>query len=218
VTERDWLEWHAPYDVAGSPLRRRLAIVQEHVRLALDSAPPEPIRIISMCAGQGRDLAGVLPDHPRGKDAVARLVEMDARNVALAQQAFEAARLPRVEVVRADASTTSAYERAVPAGIVLVCGVFGNISDADIERTVTLLPRLCADGASVIWTRHRRPPDLTPTIRSWFDGAGFEEARFDTAADALFAIGTHRLVRTPQPFRTGVRLFDFVGDGTLGWR
>ena len=69
---------------------------------------------------------------------------------------------------RADAGRTDAYVDAVPAQIVLACGLFGNISEEDIQRTVLSLPMLCARGATVIWTRHRRPPDLTPVIRAWF--------------------------------------------------
>jgi hypothetical protein len=34
--------------------------------------------VISLCAGQGRDLLGVLADHPRREDVRARLVELDA--------------------------------------------------------------------------------------------------------------------------------------------
>jgi hypothetical protein len=217
-SERDWLEWHGPYDVDGSPLQRRLAIVQQHIREALDRLPAGPIRIVSVCAGQGRDLLGVLPHHPRRDDVLARLVELDPRNVSIAQRAMDDASLSGVDIVRGDASTTSAYVGAVPADVVLVCGVFGNISDDDIEHTVKCLPSLCAGGASVIWTRHRRPPDLTPAIRGWFRATGFEEQRFDTAADALFAIGTHRFTGTPTPIVPRVRLFSFVGDGTLGWR
>ena len=33
------------------------------------------------------------------------------------------------------------------------------------HNTVRALPTLCAPGATVIWTRHRRPPDLTADVR-----------------------------------------------------
>jgi hypothetical protein len=57
--------------------------------------------------------------------------------------------------------------------------IFGNVSEADIERTAGAAPELCAAGAMVIWTRHRRPPDITPRIRAWFTGAGIDEVAFD---------------------------------------
>ena len=36
----------------------------------------------------------------------------------------------------------------------------------------------------MIWTRHRREPDLTPQIRAWFTGAGFEELAFGSPESA----------------------------------
>src|SRR6266511_1793903 len=65
------------------------------------------------------------------------------------------------------------------------CGVFGNIPDDDVHRTIDALPQFCARDATVIWTRHRGPPDLTPTIRGWFAGTGFVELGFEsTVAEA----------------------------------
>lgn len=207
---RDWIEWHAGYD-RDSPLRARLAIVQRRIREVLDAAPPGPLRIVSMCAGQGRDLLGALDGHARAPDVRARLVELDPR---LASAARAAA--PRgVEVVCGDASSTDAYAGAVPADVVLVCGVFGNVADTDIERTVALLPSLCAPGATVVWTRHRRPPDRTVDIRRWFGDAGFDEVAFDGPDGFVFSVGVHRLARPPDPFAPGRRLFTFVGFDAL---
>ncbi|MFF7882050.1 hypothetical protein ACH40F_42325 [Streptomyces sp. NPDC020794] len=50
----DWHTWHDAYDTPNSYLGRRLALVQERVRLALDEAPPGPLTAVSVCAGQGR--------------------------------------------------------------------------------------------------------------------------------------------------------------------
>jgi len=96
----------------------------------------------------------------------ARLVELAERNVAVARQAAQAAGSGDVEMLQADAGTTDVCAGAVPARIVVVCGIFGNITVSDIQATVAALPGLCAPGALVLWTRHRRPPDLTPAIRS----------------------------------------------------
>jgi hypothetical protein len=91
VTEQDWYTWHDDYDVPNTALARRLAAVQEQVRAALDEAEPGPLRAISMCAGQGRDLIGALAGHPRRHDVRARLVELDPRNAGVARQAAQAA-------------------------------------------------------------------------------------------------------------------------------
>ena len=208
MTSRDWLDWHAAYDRPDSGLARRLAAVQAQIAGALERAPAGPVRVVSICAGQGRDLLGVLADHPRGADVRARLVELDPRNVARAR----AAAPEGVEVVEADATVTTAYEGAVPADVVLVCGVFGHATDDDIHRIVGHLPTLCAPGATVIWTRGRFDRDIRPAIRGWFSAAGFEEVAFLTADDGSWAVGANRLVAEPAPYRAGVRLFTFLDE------
>ena len=73
MTERDWYAWHDDYDRPDGGMARRLSWVQDRIRAALDEVPPGPVRVISLCAGQGRDLIGVLADHPRRGDVTARL-------------------------------------------------------------------------------------------------------------------------------------------------
>jgi hypothetical protein len=74
---------------------------------------------------------------------------------------------------------------------------------------------LCAPGATVIWTRHRRPPDLTPTVRRWFTDAGFEGIDFVAPDGFLFGVGVQRLTARPAPFVADTKLFEFVGYDTL---
>jgi hypothetical protein len=209
----DWAKWHDPYDNPASGLARRLAIVQARIRDVLAAAPHGPIRVISACAGQSRDIIGVLDGHPRRDDVVGRLVELDEPNVEYARRTAADAGITGLDLVAGDASNTDAYAGATPADLVLACGIFGNVSDEDIEHTIRCLPTLAAAGATVIWTRHRQPPDLTPTIRAWFDEHGFDEIAFDASDDAVFGIGTYRMRVAPQPFRPGVRLFTFTGRG-----
>jgi hypothetical protein len=212
VAQRDWVEWHREYDDPSSLLAQRGKVVQGHLHDELDRAPAGDIFLISLCAGQGRDVIGVLTEHPRRDDVHARLVELDERNVAFARQSARAAGLHGVEVLQADAGITEAYASAVPAQIVVVCGVFGNISDRDIETTVAALPSLCAPSALVLWTRHRKPPDLTTAIRSWFREAGFSEQAFDTSHDGFMAVGAHRLTGEPAALVPGQRLFTFASS------
>ena len=212
-TTVDWQAWHSPYEDPDSELSRRLTLVQAHLRTALDGAPAGPIRLISVCAGQGHDAIGVLIDHPRRADVSARLVELDAENVRLAQAAAQAASLDTVEAVAADASLTDSYAGAVPADVVLVCGVFGNLSEGDVANTIDQLSQLCAPDATVIWTRHRRMPDLVPHIRETFQRAGFEELAFAEAPP--YGVGMNRLAVAPRPFQAGVQMFEFIGYEAL---
>ena len=204
----EWTTWHEGY-TPGSPLARRLAVVQRLISEALDAALPGPIHVISMCAGDGRDILGILSGHPRRADVHARLVELDPD---LAQRARERAAeiSPTIDVVTGDASSTSSFAGAVPAGIVLACGVFGNISDDDIQYTVAHLPSLCAPNATVIWTRGTFAPDLTPTVRVWFMEAGFSELDFVAIPDTTAGVGANRLTSQPMPFEPDVRLFTFL--------
>lgn len=214
MKETHWVDWHRLYDDPSSSLARRLAIVQHRIRDALAAAPPGPIRVVSVCAGQGRDLIGALVDHPRRNDVTGRLVELDADNVAYARRIAADAGTTGLELVAGDASVSDAYSGAVPADLVLACGIFGNVSQEDVEHTVRSLPMLCAPDATVIWTRHRLPPDFTPTIRRWFGRYGFDEMAFDASEDEIHGVGTHRLREPPLPFRPGVRFFTFTGDGS----
>ena len=199
---RDWVEWHRTYDDPASSLSKRLAVVQGHVRTALDGGAR---RVLSLCAGEGRDVLGVLADHPAAGEVTGRLVELDPRLAAVAR----AAAPPGIEVVEADAGDTSCAAGSVPADLLLLCGIFGNVPDADVERTVRAAPSLCARGATVVWTRKTDEPDLTPSIRRWFAEAGFEELAFDNPAGTHAGIGASRFVAEPARFVPGVRLFSF---------
>jgi hypothetical protein len=213
TTDGHWVKWHAPYADPLSSISRRLVVVQRRLGQVLDDAPQGSIRLISMCAGQGRDVIGVLQSHPRASDVGSLLVELDVHLVQDARTSADRARLTNLKIDVGDASFTSSYAGAVPADVLLICGVFGNISDADIHASIVHLPHLLAPSGTVIWTRHRREPDLTPAIRVWFDESGFEEVAFETESGTSFGVGTHRLIGPPQTFEPNRTLFKFIGDG-----
>lgn len=193
---RDWVAWHEAYDDPSSFLNVRLRHVQRHLSEAISQAPAGPVRLVSLCAGQGRDVIGVLPGHPRRDDVHAVLVESDPQNAEAARHAAAQAGLGQVEVRGADAATVSGFADTLPADVLLLCGIFGNISDDDIRFTVEAAPAMCRPGGTAIWTRHRRRPDLTPQIRAWFAASGFEELAFDVLdTDRLMSVGANRLRR-----------------------
>ncbi len=205
---RDYLDWHDDYERPGSPLHRRLQVVIGLVRQALDELPPGPVRLVSLCAGQGADVLGAADGHPRAGDLVGRLVELDPRNVAQARDRIAEAGLD-LEVVEGDAALSDHYDGAVPADVVLACGIFGNISDADIERTIRFLPSLCAPGAWVLWTRHPRDEDLFTRLQGWLVDAGFEPIELVVDDEQQWGVGAHRLAVEPPPFERGQHLFTF---------
>lgn len=205
----DWYEWHRPYDEPGSPLAARLEVVQRHLTDWLDSRPGELLTCVSACAGQGRDLLGVLERRSDARRVRARLIELDRRNVAVARERIARAGLTCVEVLHADAGDPLAYAGAVPADLVLFAGVLGNVTDEDARACVAAFPALCAAGGTVLWTRTRQPPDLTPAVRGWLADEGFEELAFEAPLGATFSVGVHRLTVPPRALPAD-RLFSFV--------
>lgn len=207
---RDYHDWHDDYDRPGTPLHRRLQVVVELLNRALAALPPGPVRVVSLCAGQGADVLTVAEEHERGQDLSGRLVELDPRNAAAARDRIRAAELEGWEVVEADAGRSDAYVGAVPADLVVACGIFGNISLDDIERTIRFLPSLCAPGAHVVWTRHPREVGVIDRIESWLDESGFERDALVLAEDATYGVGSAHLVGPPAPLHAGERLFTFI--------
>jgi hypothetical protein len=206
----DWYEWHRPYDDAGSQLSRRLRLLQRHITAWLDARPDPALRVVSICAGQGRDLLGVLADRPDAARVTAHLIESDPRNIAVARASIAASGITGVTVACADAGDPANYVAAVPADLVLLAGVLGNLSNADARATIAALPQLCAAGATVIWTRIRQDPGLTGNVRRWLAATGFAERTFDTPKGAPFTLGVHEFHGRPQPLTPRGRLFRFV--------
>jgi hypothetical protein len=183
MTRRDWYDWHAAYDDPDSGLSRRLSWVRDRIRAALDEAPPGRVRLISLCAGQGRDVLGALARHPRRADVTARLVELDPRNTDVARRLAADAGLPAgtgpgtVEIVTGDASLTAQYADLTPADVVLACGLFGNVTDADVERVTGYCTQL---------------------DRVWLSGPEYQQC-----------CGAHRFTGTPAPLERDATMFAF---------
>jgi hypothetical protein len=205
----DWVAWHTGYET-NPFLRRRLEVVQRHITAVLDSYEGSPLRVISMCAGEARDLLGALARHPR-RDVCGCLIELDPGLAATARGAAETLGLRDLSVVVGDAGAAAVYRPFVPADLVLQCGVFGNISDEDMERTVRASTALCAPGATLIWTRHRYPPDRTVDIRRWLTELGFENVAFEPIDDPEHrgSVGVARYLGETQPL-VDQQLFTFT--------
>lgn len=173
---RDYESWLEGYDDPASGLPWRLRRVRAAIGAALDRAPG-PVRVLSACAGDGRDVIGTLAGRPDADRVVADLLEL---HPAIAERARDGARragLPQVRVHTADAGRSDSYAGLAPADVVLLVGVFGNIDEGDLRRTIGAAPQLCRPGATLIWTRGRGGTltDLDAEVRAAFAAAGFTE-------------------------------------------
>jgi hypothetical protein len=210
MATRDYVQWHADYDDPGSALSWRLGYVQQQIRDVLDQRPG-PLRVVSSCAGDGRDLIGVLAARDDADRVDACLIEINEQLAERARAAAAAAGLSRVQVRAADAGWTDAYADAVPADLVLLVGIFGNITDDDVHETVRSTPQLCAAGATVVWSRSRATRDINDVIRGWFAEAGFADVDYAISdGEGLTAVGVARYTGEPQPLVPGRRMFTFV--------
>jgi hypothetical protein len=214
---RDWLGWHDDYNDPESSLSRRLTVVQEYLERGLSEAPAEPDghrRLISLCAGDGRDTLPVLARHVQGPRVHAVLTELDPELTDRARATATRLGLARVDVRTGDAGSADTVLDAAPAHIVMACGVFGNVSDQDVRRTIAALPALLVAEGIVIWTRGSggKDPDPSEDVRDHFEDHGFHEMAFTRPDDARFRVGMHQLTTAPAPAEQLVhtQLFSFA--------
>lgn len=191
----NWQQWHSDYDNPGSSLSRRLEVVRGYLSEAL-VAQSEPIRLVSLCAGDGRDTIPVVA--AAAKDVDALLVEIDPGLADAARRSVENGK-GSVLVRTADAGLPASFSDHVPASILMLCGIFGNISDADIDHTIGALPAYLEPDALVIWTRGDHETDgktaalsASERVRRTFADHGYDEIDFTRPDDAVFRVGMHR--------------------------
>jgi hypothetical protein len=207
---RDYQLWHKEYDDPRSDLSWRLRTVQGYIRETLNEHRG-PFRVLSLCSGDGRDLIDVLAERDNSEPVSATLVELHPD---IAQQARERARragLRQIEVRTTDGGLTDAYTDVVPADLVLLVGIFGNVCDEDVKRTVDAAPQLCRPAGTLIWSRGREQEDLNDVIRAWFGEAHFTEldyAALDTGSRP--ALGAMRYDGAARELVPNRRLFTFI--------
>ena len=204
----DWQAWHGDYDDQDSSLSRRLRVVQ-HRLTEVVSAAAGVRRILSLCSGDGRDILPVVARLPHGRRPEVVLVELDrVLAVAAEQRALDVGVAARVVV--GDAGLAATWQDGVPVDLLMLCGIFGNISDADVRATVNAARGLLTSDGTVIWTRgYFSDHDLRPEVRAWFTAAGFTEIAFD-AEPTGYGVGVNQLASAPDATLVPERLFTFV--------
>jgi hypothetical protein len=123
-----------------------------------------------------------------------------------------------VEVVAGDAGCSETYAglAAAPADVVILVGVLGNVSDADVATTVAAMPRLCAPGATLLWSRGRSvegTDDFVTPVRTAFSAAGFAEVsiRAFGVEDDRTTLGVVRFDGPSLPLDPRATWFTFMG-------
>lgn len=177
---KDWLAWHEAYDDPSSSLVRRLEVVRRRLGMVLDAAG-EPRLLLSLCAGDARDVIPVLAARAAWSSVSAVLVELDEELSRRAMEAATSSGLETVEVRCADAGNPASFADVLPVDVLLLCGIFGNIDHQGVNDVIDAVPQMLVEGGFVIWTRGGSYPDRRPEVRSWFRTAGLAEVSFDGA-------------------------------------
>ena len=95
--------------------------------------------------------------------------------------------------------------------MVLLVGIFGNISDNDLNQTVAAAPQLCSSGATLLWSRGRDLNDRDRGVRQAFADVGFAEPDYIARdLDSRPALGAMRYQGEPQPLVPARQLFTFL--------
>ena len=109
----DWARWHKHYD-KSRPLQKRLRVVCAQIHEALGECAAGPIRVASVCSGDGRDIIAALSEHPRRADARAWLLDTNEESLRRGRiLAASAGMAEQMKFVPADASLASSYAGAV---------------------------------------------------------------------------------------------------------
>ena len=203
--------WHEAYDDPSSSLARRLEVVRRRLSAVLDCALGDRQQLLSLCAGDGRDVIPVLAARALPPLVSAVLIEQDQGLSLRATEAAAAAGLNTVEIRCADAGDPDSFNDALPVDVLLLCGLFGNIEHGRVKDVIEIVPHLLAKGGHVIWTRGGSDPDRRPEIRDWFRATGLAEVCFDGAPER-FGVGVNQLVsgKPSMPRRLPHRLFTFA--------
>jgi hypothetical protein len=208
---RDYIDWHREYDDPTSGISWRLSVVRRYLNQAFDRLPG-PVSVLSLCAGDGRDVIGTLAERSDAARVRATLVELHPDLAASARASGDLAGLgPQIDVRAADASTPATWADVVPVNVALLVGIFGNISDDDLWRTIDAAPALCAPGATLIWSRGLDISTRNDRIRARFTAVGFTEVAYDALPDrGRPALGAFRYEGPPTSLPDDAPLFTFI--------
>lgn len=210
---QDWQAWHRDYDDADSSVSRRLVQVRTRLATLLDEATG-PVRLLSLCSGDGRDTVPVLAASDREVEAC--LVELDPGLAEAARTAAAEAGV-RLEVRTGDAASTTTYADRLPVEVLLLVGVLGNVSDDDAERLVAAAASMVVPGGAVVWSRSNRfrsqpthgYDDPAVWVRDRFEAHGFETRELVVPEVDAWRLGVS-VLRRPSTRPLPDRLFTFV--------
>jgi hypothetical protein len=192
--------------------QHRLLLVQQHLSECLDNAPPGIIRIVSLFAGDGRDVLGVINTHPRRSDVLATFIEQSSPAVASGfRRAAELGLASATTFLNKDATEYEAVQGITPANIILLCGVWGHVPHDDRAQLIQAVTSLCTPNGRLIWTRGiSKGIAKLEQIEGLFARTQWEKVQIRITPGNQWAVATYRFLGTPLPRPKSGQIFHFM--------
>ena len=205
-----WSGWPQEAYQSGH-YQQRLQAVQSHLAECIDLVAPGRVRLVSLCAGDGRDVIGVLQTHWRRADVSAVLVENNEESVEAGRRnAVTAGLADHLAFVAGDATDFATYEGRLPCDIALVCGVWGHVPPPERHRLVLGLTSMLKPGGLVVWTRGVGQGTWRfDEIEAHFRRPTWARHRLSVTPDRGWAVATHRYSAPQTNSPATGRIFDF---------
>jgi hypothetical protein len=209
-----WQNW--PERAYGTRLYQdRLTAVQDHLAQRLDEATGL-VRIVSLCAGDGRDVIGTLARRANGANVQAWLVELNRQSVVEGRRlAKQVGLADKIAFVNGDATSYATYRGIPPADVLLACGVWGHVLPRQRRNLVQALTHLSQTDGAVIWTRGvAKGMHRLREIEAHFEGPSWRRLRLSYTPDGKWAMNSYRYCGPSQQRPSSGRIFNFrLGAG-----
>lgn len=206
----DWKDWHAIYD-RPSGANARLLAVQKAVSECLALLPAGPVKLLSIFAGDGRDIIPVVAGSMRRNEVNCQFIEINKALVRAGRQRAEAHGMSdKMQFECADATSPESYTGSVPVDCVLASGVFGNLLPEDVVRCIKALTGMLKTGGLLVWTRSRcagSGESGIAAIQAALQGQGFVER--NRGGCAKFLVACHQFLNSTTRLE-GPELFRFT--------
>ena len=187
-----WNDWHMQEynNVASTPYQRN-QIVQEYIKDFISDK--EELVIVSMGAGQGRD---ILPLLHNNITHTVYLIDTEQKCLNYAEEYSLFNKIDNVHLINEDAFVLKTYNDIPKADLIIFCGMLNNVNEDDVNKFAKYTTLLLKDGGEIIWSRRTYDNDYNKELRAIFTNNGYVELNY-TKNDTSFVCKS-KMVSRPE--------------------